>query len=117
MTTGSGDSRDASHSSRRAASGIGARPAELFAAEGARVVVADRDAGPGEETVAAIEAAGGEATFAPRGRRGGGGGRGGRCRGRARVRGAARPVQQRGDLSREERLAGRHAGGRLGPRG
>lgn len=41
--------------------GIGKATAELFAREGARVVVATRTAEPGEETVAAIRAAGGEA--------------------------------------------------------
>ncbi len=47
-----------------AASGIGRKTAELYAREGARVVVADRDEEPGREVVAAIEAAGGEAVFA-----------------------------------------------------
>jgi 3-oxoacyl-[acyl-carrier protein] reductase len=41
--------------------GIGRATAELFAAEGARIAVATRTASAGEETVAAIEAAGGEA--------------------------------------------------------
>ena len=45
------------------ASGIGKATALLFAAEGARVVVADLDRTQGMETVAAIEAAGGEARF------------------------------------------------------
>jgi NAD(P)-dependent dehydrogenase (short-subunit alcohol dehydrogenase family) len=44
-------------------SGIGQAAAERFAAEGARVVVADIDTEGGTETVAAIEEAGGEATF------------------------------------------------------
>lgn len=48
-----------------AASGIGREAAQLFAAEGARVVVADRDAAAGEATVGALRAAGGEALFAP----------------------------------------------------
>jgi len=43
--------------------GIGRATAELFAAEGARVVVATRTAAPGEATVAAITKAGGEATL------------------------------------------------------
>jgi len=42
-----------------AGSGIGRQAAELFAAEGARVVVADRDAQAGQETTSAIEQAGG----------------------------------------------------------
>lgn len=44
--------------------GIGKATAERFAAEGAKVVVATRTAAPGEETVNAIRAAGGEATLA-----------------------------------------------------
>jgi 3-oxoacyl-[acyl-carrier protein] reductase len=44
-----------------AGSGIGRASAELFAAEGAQVVVVDINADPAAETVAAIEAAGGEA--------------------------------------------------------
>lgn len=41
--------------------GIGRATCELFAREGARVVVATRTAAPGQETVDAIRAAGGEA--------------------------------------------------------
>lgn len=41
--------------------GIGKATAELFASEGAKVIVATRTPGPGEETVAVIRAAGGEA--------------------------------------------------------
>ncbi|SFU51905.1 glucose 1-dehydrogenase [Alicyclobacillus macrosporangiidus] len=48
-----------------AASGIGKGTAELFAQEGAAVVVADLPASPGEEVAAAIRAAGGRAEFAP----------------------------------------------------
>jgi len=44
-----------------AGSGIGRQAAELFAAEGAQVMVADRDAAAGEQTAAAIERAGGAA--------------------------------------------------------
>jgi NAD(P)-dependent dehydrogenase (short-subunit alcohol dehydrogenase family) len=47
-----------------AASGIGRESALLFAAEGARVVVADRDAEAGAATVDAIGRGGGEAVFA-----------------------------------------------------
>jgi NAD(P)-dependent dehydrogenase (short-subunit alcohol dehydrogenase family) len=43
--------------------GIGRATAELLAREGARVVVAARTATSGEDTVAAIKAAGGEALF------------------------------------------------------
>jgi NAD(P)-dependent dehydrogenase (short-subunit alcohol dehydrogenase family) len=46
-----------------AGNGMGRCAAELFAAEGARVVVADFDAGLGTATVEAIAAAGGEAAF------------------------------------------------------
>jgi NAD(P)-dependent dehydrogenase (short-subunit alcohol dehydrogenase family) len=46
-----------------AAGGIGRVAAELFASEGARVVVADVVEDAGEETVHAIGAAGGQATF------------------------------------------------------
>ena len=46
-----------------AAMGIGRASAEVFAREGARVVVADIDIDGGHETVARIEAAGGEASF------------------------------------------------------
>jgi NAD(P)-dependent dehydrogenase (short-subunit alcohol dehydrogenase family) len=44
-------------------SGMGRVAAELFAREGARVVVADVHEPSGEETVAAVRAAGGEASF------------------------------------------------------
>ncbi|MBV9842285.1 MAG: SDR family oxidoreductase [Sphingomonadaceae bacterium] len=43
--------------------GIGAATAELFAREGAKVIVATLSRGPGEETVAAIRQAGGAATL------------------------------------------------------
>jgi NAD(P)-dependent dehydrogenase (short-subunit alcohol dehydrogenase family) len=46
-----------------AASGIGRATARAFARAGSRVVVADRDPAGGEETVAAIRRAGGEAAF------------------------------------------------------
>ena len=46
-----------------AAAGIGAACAGAYAAQGARVVVADIDAATGAATVAAIAAAGGEAQF------------------------------------------------------
>ena len=46
-----------------AAAGIGRATALIFAREGARVTVADRDARGGEETVAMIAEAGGEALF------------------------------------------------------
>jgi len=46
-----------------AGSGIGREAARLFAAEGANVVVADREAAAGRETVQAVEAAGGRARF------------------------------------------------------
>jgi len=45
--------------------GIGRGCAEALAREGARVLVASRGAGDGEEVVAAIKGAGGEATFVP----------------------------------------------------
>lgn len=48
-----------------AASGIGAAAAELFAAEGARVVVADRDAERGQAVAGAIVAGGAVAKFVP----------------------------------------------------
>jgi NAD(P)-dependent dehydrogenase (short-subunit alcohol dehydrogenase family) len=46
-----------------AGNGMGRCAAELFAAEGARIVVADADEGLGSAAVAAIRAAGGEAAF------------------------------------------------------
>jgi NAD(P)-dependent dehydrogenase (short-subunit alcohol dehydrogenase family) len=46
-----------------AAMGIGRASAEIFAREGAKVVVADIDVDGGHDTVAGIEAAGGEASF------------------------------------------------------
>ena len=46
-----------------AATGIGHAAARLFAREGAKVVVADRNAPDGEKTVALIDEAGGDATF------------------------------------------------------
>jgi NAD(P)-dependent dehydrogenase (short-subunit alcohol dehydrogenase family) len=46
-----------------AGSGMGRAAAELFADEGARVVVSDIDEGAGESTVAAVRASGGVATF------------------------------------------------------
>ncbi|MBX6377507.1 MAG: SDR family oxidoreductase [Clostridia bacterium] len=45
--------------------GIGRATAQLLASQGASVVVSDRDAGPAEETVAAIRAAGGQALAVP----------------------------------------------------
>ena len=48
-----------------AGSGIGRASAELFAAEGARVLAVDINAGPARETAEAIEAAGGEALALP----------------------------------------------------
>jgi len=45
------------------AAGIGRATAELFAEEGARVVVADLDEKSGDETVSVIEGKGGEAIF------------------------------------------------------
>ncbi|MEY3034419.1 MAG: hypothetical protein RLZ86_1041, partial [Actinomycetota bacterium] len=44
-----------------AASGLGRTAAELFASEGARVVVAD--VVDGDEVIAAVDSAGGEATY------------------------------------------------------
>jgi NAD(P)-dependent dehydrogenase (short-subunit alcohol dehydrogenase family) len=44
-------------------SGMGRTAAELFAGEGARVVVADFSEAAGEETVALVQAGGGEASF------------------------------------------------------
>src|SRR5690242_17135433 len=44
-------------------SGIGREAALLLAAEGASVIVSGRNAAKGADTVAAIEAAGGQATF------------------------------------------------------
>jgi NAD(P)-dependent dehydrogenase (short-subunit alcohol dehydrogenase family) len=46
-----------------AGSGMGRAAAELFASEGARVVVTDVDEGAGASAVDAVRAAGGEATF------------------------------------------------------
>lgn len=46
-----------------AAMGIGRASALIFAREGARVVVADIDEGQGRQTVALVEAAGGQASF------------------------------------------------------
>ncbi len=46
-----------------AASGMGAATAELFAAEGATVVLTDLNAALGQEVLARIEAAGGSASF------------------------------------------------------
>ncbi|MBI1280386.1 MAG: SDR family oxidoreductase [Anaerolineaceae bacterium] len=45
--------------------GIGAAAAKLFAMQGAKVVVSDIDAEPAQETVKAIQAAGGSATAVP----------------------------------------------------
>ncbi len=47
-----------------AASGIGRESALLFAAEGASLVLVDRDASAGRETLAAVEGSGGRAVFA-----------------------------------------------------
>ena len=43
--------------------GLGARYAEVFAEEGARLTIADIDAAGGEQTLASVRAAGGEAQF------------------------------------------------------
>jgi NAD(P)-dependent dehydrogenase (short-subunit alcohol dehydrogenase family) len=48
-----------------AGSGIGRATAELFAREGARIVVADQQGAAGAETVDRIKSAGGEAIFVP----------------------------------------------------
>jgi NAD(P)-dependent dehydrogenase (short-subunit alcohol dehydrogenase family) len=48
-----------------AGSGMGRAAAALFASEGARVVVSDVDAPAGNDAVAAVRAAGGDATFVP----------------------------------------------------
>jgi NAD(P)-dependent dehydrogenase (short-subunit alcohol dehydrogenase family) len=48
-----------------AGSGIGQAIAQAFAAAGAQVLVADRDADAGQATVAALRAAGSQADFAP----------------------------------------------------
>jgi 3-oxoacyl-[acyl-carrier protein] reductase len=48
-----------------AGSGIGRAAAELFATEGAQVVVVDVNAGPARDTAATIEAAGGQALAVP----------------------------------------------------
>lgn len=48
-----------------AGSGIGQAIAQAFAAAGAQVLVADRDAAAGQATVAALRTAGGRADFAP----------------------------------------------------
>ncbi len=48
-----------------AGSGIGREAARLFAAEGARVIVADRDLDAGRRVVGEIEAHGGQAHFVP----------------------------------------------------
>jgi NAD(P)-dependent dehydrogenase (short-subunit alcohol dehydrogenase family) len=48
-----------------AGSGIGRRAAELFAREGAQVVIAERDAAAGEETQRLVSGAGGSAAFFP----------------------------------------------------
>jgi len=45
--------------------GIGAATAKLFAANGAKVVIGELDPEPGQATVAAIEAAGGQAILVP----------------------------------------------------
>ncbi len=46
-----------------AGSGMGRVAAQMFAAEGAKVVVAEYDERAGNETVASVAEAGGEATF------------------------------------------------------
>ena len=46
-----------------AGSGMGRVAAQLFAAEGAKVVVAEFDEAAGSETVASVQEAGGDATF------------------------------------------------------
>ena len=97
-----------------AGSGMGRAAAELFAAEGARVVVSDVDENAGNETVEAVRAAGGDATFV-----------------RANVAewsdcqamvaaavdtygGLARALQQRGHLPGRRRRRARHARRRRG---
>ena len=46
-----------------AGSGIGREAALIFAREGAKVVVSDINVGGGDETVALVKGAGGEASF------------------------------------------------------
>lgn len=48
-----------------AAAGIGRAAAQVFAAQGARLILADIDAEGGEETVTLVEKAGGNAVFLP----------------------------------------------------
>ena len=75
--------------------GMGRVAAQLFAAEGAQVVVAEFDAAAGEETVELVRAAGGEATFIKADVSAGGRREGhGRPRGRD-LRPARLPLQQR----------------------
>ena len=89
-----------------ASSGLGRVGAERFAAEGAKVVIADM--ADGDEVVEAIAAAGGEATYVSLRRHRRAVDRGGRAARRRDLRWAARAVQQRRRDAGRRRQPGHH---------
>ena len=97
------------------ASGMGRVAARMFAAEGAKVVVADVTEPAAQSVVDEVTAAGGRGDRRRRGRLEGGRREADGRRDGRRVRPGRRPLQQRRDHARGRPLGHRHLGRGLGP--